>query len=289
MQTFLRKVNEYTTLEAIKFEREGRKHRTDRPDGASGLDVPEALSRQARVPRRAGGVRLLRDVGRVGGRPALEAPRAAPRRGRGGGDVTGVAPFSMRPRSPRGSTCSSAGSSRRSAAATCGWKRCGACLGPLRGRRVLDLGCGKGRFAAALARAGAEVIGLDRSAAMLAGAAAAGYDRVRGSARRLPLATAAFDAAIAVEVFEHLHRAAIDEVLRRAPPGAPARGNRGDRGQERGLVERPAALAAEPGGQVDRRAARALDVPRRRPGPRALVLAPRVCESAAGGSSATCA
>jgi glycosyltransferase involved in cell wall biosynthesis len=28
MQTFLRKVNEYTTLEAIKFEREGRKHRT---------------------------------------------------------------------------------------------------------------------------------------------------------------------------------------------------------------------------------------------------------------------
>jgi glycosyltransferase involved in cell wall biosynthesis len=28
MQTFLRKLNEYTTLEAIKFEREGRRHRT---------------------------------------------------------------------------------------------------------------------------------------------------------------------------------------------------------------------------------------------------------------------
>ena len=28
MQTFLRKINEYTTLEAIKFEREGRTHRT---------------------------------------------------------------------------------------------------------------------------------------------------------------------------------------------------------------------------------------------------------------------
>jgi hypothetical protein len=27
MQTFLRKLNEYTTLEAIKFEREGRRHR----------------------------------------------------------------------------------------------------------------------------------------------------------------------------------------------------------------------------------------------------------------------
>jgi SAM-dependent methyltransferase len=88
-----------------------------------------------------------------------------------------------------------------------------ACLGPLAGRRVLDLGCGKGRFAHALARAGAKVIGLDRSGAMLAGTAAAGYARVRGSGRRLPLATAVFDAAIAVEVFEHLHRAAIDEVL----------------------------------------------------------------------------
>jgi len=86
-------------------------------------------------------------------------------------------------------------------------------LGPLHDRRVLDLGCGKGRFAHALARAGADVIGLDRSSAMLAGGAAEGYARVLGSGRRLPLATAAFDAAIAVEVFEHLHRAAIDEVL----------------------------------------------------------------------------
>jgi SAM-dependent methyltransferase len=88
-----------------------------------------------------------------------------------------------------------------------------ACLGRVGGRRVLDLGCGKGRFAAPLAAAGAEVIGLDRSAAMLAGvgAGAAGFDRVRGSARRLPFAGALFDAAIAVEVFEHL--AAIDEVL----------------------------------------------------------------------------
>ncbi len=87
------------------------------------------------------------------------------------------------------------------------------CLGPLRGRRVLDLGCGKGRFAHALARWGAEVIGLDCSAAMLAGASSAGYDRVRGSARRLPLATASFDSVIAVEVFEHLHRVAIEAVL----------------------------------------------------------------------------
>jgi 2-polyprenyl-6-hydroxyphenyl methylase/3-demethylubiquinone-9 3-methyltransferase len=79
---------------------------------------------------------------------------------------------------------------------------------------VLDLGCGKGRFAAALAREGAEVIGLDCSAAMLA--AARGLDRVRGSARRLPFASACFDAVVAVEVFEHLPGNAIGTVLREA-------------------------------------------------------------------------
>ena len=35
------------------------------------------------------------------------------------------------------------------------------CLGPLPGQRVLDLGCGKGRFAAALAREGAAVAVID--------------------------------------------------------------------------------------------------------------------------------
>jgi ubiquinone/menaquinone biosynthesis C-methylase UbiE len=87
------------------------------------------------------------------------------------------------------------------------------CLGPLAGRRVLDLGCGKGRFAHVLAQAGAEVIGVDRSKAMLAASSSACYGRVYGSGRRLPLASQAFDAAIAVEVFEHFHAAAIDDVL----------------------------------------------------------------------------
>jgi 2-polyprenyl-6-hydroxyphenyl methylase/3-demethylubiquinone-9 3-methyltransferase len=88
------------------------------------------------------------------------------------------------------------------------------CLAPLSGLRVLDLGCGKGRFAARLKEEGAEVVGLDLSAAMLAGAA--GLDRVRASARRLPFAAGAFDAVVAVEVFEHLHGAGevLDEVRR---------------------------------------------------------------------------
>ena len=41
-------------------------------------------------------------------------------------------------------------------------------LEPLVGKRILDLGCGKGRFARALQGLGAQVVGLDLSAAMLA-------------------------------------------------------------------------------------------------------------------------
>jgi SAM-dependent methyltransferase len=83
-------------------------------------------------------------------------------------------------------------------------------LCPLAGRRILDLGCGKGRFARALGERGARVIGLDLSAAMLD--EATGIDRVRASARRLPFGAASFDGALAVEVFEHLEPRSLDQV-----------------------------------------------------------------------------
>jgi SAM-dependent methyltransferase len=83
-------------------------------------------------------------------------------------------------------------------------------LRPLAGRRVLDLGCGKGRFARALGELGALVTGLDLSAAMLG--EAIDLDRVRASARRLPFGPASFDRVVAVEVFEHLAPRAVDQV-----------------------------------------------------------------------------
>ncbi len=96
-------------------------------------------------------------------------------------------------------------------------------IGPLRGRRVLDLGCGKGRFARILAARGARVVGLDVSAAMLASAGRSGLDRVQGSAGRLPFRDASLDAAIAIEVFEHLAPRAVedacDELRRVLRPG----------------------------------------------------------------------
>src|SRR5262249_42315800 len=82
------------------------------------------------------------------------------------------------------------------------------------GRRVLDLGCGKGRFAAHLRARGLEVVGLDLSAAMLT--KGGDWPRVLGSARRLPLASASFDGLIAVEVLQHVHPGQLDGVLAEA-------------------------------------------------------------------------
>jgi ubiquinone/menaquinone biosynthesis C-methylase UbiE len=94
-------------------------------------------------------------------------------------------------------------------------------LSPLAGRLILDVGCGKGRFARKLCEQGAQVIGLDASARMLA--EAGDLPRVRATARRLPFGRASFDGAMAIEVFEHLAPESLDhvcgEVVRVLKPG----------------------------------------------------------------------
>ena len=106
-------------------------------------------------------------------------------------------------------------------------------LGP--GRRLLDLGCGIGRFAAALAGEVAAVTGLDLSAGMIAEARrrCAGLANVRllqGTGRDLaPFADGAFDLLLAADSFPYIVQAGpaavathISEIARVLAPGGDA-------------------------------------------------------------------
>jgi ubiquinone/menaquinone biosynthesis C-methylase UbiE len=77
-------------------------------------------------------------------------------------------------------------------------------LGSLRGKRVLDVGCGKGRFARLFheQEPEAEVWGLDISEEMLRYVPAGIHTRA-GSMTELPFADGYFDAAYATESLEH--------------------------------------------------------------------------------------
>jgi 2-polyprenyl-6-hydroxyphenyl methylase/3-demethylubiquinone-9 3-methyltransferase len=95
------------------------------------------------------------------------------------------------------------------------------------GRPVLDLGCGGGFLAEALARRGAEVTGIDPSGGAIraARAHAAGeglairYDE--GSGEALPYPDASFDIVVSVDVLEHVADLprVLDEVARVLKPG----------------------------------------------------------------------
>ncbi len=95
-------------------------------------------------------------------------------------------------------------------------------FGDLRGRKVLDVGCGKGRFARIVKERNpeAEVWGLDISEEMLR-YVPEGIATRAGSMTELPFGDAAFDAAYATESLEHAVEIdkAVAEMCRVVKPG----------------------------------------------------------------------
>src|SRR5205823_2405337 len=72
--------------------------------------------------------------------------------------------------------------------------------------RVLDVGCGEGQVARRISELGAEVVGIDPTAAQVAVARerGGGPRYARAGAEAMPLRDASFDAAVSCLVFEHL-------------------------------------------------------------------------------------
>ena len=94
---------------------------------------------------------------------------------------------------------------------------------PIAGRRLLDVGCGPGAMAAALAGHGARMTGIDPGAAAIAAARDRAPDCTfeAGSAESLPFADGAFDGAVILNALHHVPdpRAALDEAARVVVPG----------------------------------------------------------------------
>jgi SAM-dependent methyltransferase len=94
---------------------------------------------------------------------------------------------------------------------------------PLAGATVLDAGAGTGLVGDALAAAGARPVALDLSPDMLRWRRAERLLAVRGEVSRIPLRTAAVDAALAAFVLNHLRDPlpALRELNRVTRPGGP--------------------------------------------------------------------
>ncbi len=101
-------------------------------------------------------------------------------------------------------------------------------LAPLRealagapGRRLADIGGGTGNYALALSREGWQPVVVDRSAEMLAHAAAKGLATVEADAQSLPFEDASFDAAMMISMLHHVEDrgAALTEARRILRPG----------------------------------------------------------------------
>ena len=87
--------------------------------------------------------------------------------------------------------------------------------GDLLGKRVLDVGCGTGRFSAELAERGSRVWGVDASAEMVALARERGVNAKVARAETLPFKEGWFDRAVAVLVIHVLDRPPAFAELRR--------------------------------------------------------------------------
>lgn len=100
-------------------------------------------------------------------------------------------------------------------------------IGPARGLRVLDVGCGDGMLDTRLAQAGARVTGLDASADMIAAAhrranaAGVELDLVEGDADDLPFPAGHFDCVVSVATlcFVDDPRPTIEGMVRVLKPG----------------------------------------------------------------------
>jgi SAM-dependent methyltransferase len=90
-------------------------------------------------------------------------------------------------------------------------------------RRVLDVGCGEGQVARRIAQLGAEVVGVDPTAAQIGVARHRGGPPryIRASARQLPFLDQTFDAVVVCMALEHVDpfEPAIREIARVLTPG----------------------------------------------------------------------
>jgi SAM-dependent methyltransferase len=95
--------------------------------------------------------------------------------------------------------------------------------GEVRGRRVLDVGCGEGRFCRMLAERGAETVGLDPTEGLLrvARERQPGGNFVQGMAEFLPFTAAEFDLVVSFVTLVDIedYQAAIQEMARVLRPG----------------------------------------------------------------------
>ena len=101
----------------------------------------------------------------------------------------------------------------------------GVTLDQLKGLRVLDAGCGGGRYSKVCGEAGATVVGADHSAAVSKARQLCGHLSnvafVQADLKRLPLASASFDFVFSIGVMHHdaNTRAVFDTVAKLVKPG----------------------------------------------------------------------